>query len=155
MNGMVSKLDVRREKLDWIAIDDDIEVDVDTVETATSRLVTGLVSKLDVEGEMLDWTAVDDDVEVDSDTLETITPTVVNAVAWELGVEGEILDLTAVTFRIGKGAVIFSLAWSISSFICSTVAFDSVLLNMTSKSATTLPEENEITSTLINPGRCW
>ena len=155
MNGMVSELDVGRETLDWIAIDDDIELDVDTVETATSRLVTGLVSKLDVEGEMLDWTAVEDDVEVDSDTLETITPTVVNAVAWELVVEGEILDWTAVTFRIVKGAVIFSLAWSIGSFICATVAFDSVLLNMTSKSATTLPEENEITSTLINPGRCW
>ena len=73
MSGMVSELDVRSEILDWNAVDDDIEVNVDTVETATSRVVSGLVSKLDVEGEMLDWTAVDEDVEVDGDTFETVT----------------------------------------------------------------------------------
>ena len=44
------------------------------------------------------------------------------------------------------------IASSISAFNCKLVTVASVLLNITSESASILPDENELNTTLINPG---
>ena len=155
--------------------DCEIEVDNDALETVTAMVVGGVVSKLDNEGEILGGT-VDGNIEFDDDLIKTVTPSVVGGARKELDNEGEILGGTVngnIEFdgdsieTVTPKVVVVSdtliprminvpvlssfIAPSINAFNCELVTVASVLLNITSQSASMLPDENELNTTLINP----
>ena len=155
--------------------DCDIKVDDDALETVTAMVVSGAGSKLDNEVGIVGGT-LDGNIEFDGDSIETVAPRVVGGARKELDNEGEILGGTVdgniefdgdsietatpkvvvvsdtLTPRMINVPVLSSIiATSINAFNCELVTVASVLLNITSETASILPDENELNTTLINP----